>query len=171
MAGPGLDSVQQNSVTTVASKLSFGIYNAPQMGMFIWSCSTEASHWIKTSLRVTCGSYLSLQLPDTFLQNHACQNRRIAFDSAEVLARIAVPHWLLRLAIMTGKHVLIAGSGSGKSRHVGASDNVSTICFLGTLVCASHWFAAIWSNLIPLTYTLYIYPKRLIHTDLVMNPI
>lgn len=81
-AGPGLDSLQEDSVTTVASKLSCGICNAPQMEMFIWSCSTEASHWIKTSLRVTCGFYLSLQLPDSFPQNHACQKRPIA-----VLAR------------------------------------------------------------------------------------
>lgn len=51
--------------------------------------------------------------------------------------RGAIPHWLLRLAVMTGKHVLIAGSGSDKSRHVGASDNVSTICFTGTLVGTS----------------------------------
>lgn len=86
MAGPGLDSVQEDSVTTVASKLSFGICNAPQIEMFIWSCSTEASHWIKTSLRVTCGSYLSLQLPDTFPQHHACQKRPTAVHSAAVLA-------------------------------------------------------------------------------------
>lgn len=83
---PALTALQENPVTTVASKLSFGICNAPQMEMFIWSCSTEASHWIKTSLRVTCGSYLSLQLPDTCPQNRACKNRRIELQSAEVLA-------------------------------------------------------------------------------------
>lgn len=31
---------------------------------------------------------------------------------------VAIPLWLLRLAVMTAKHVLVAGSGSDKSRHV-----------------------------------------------------
>lgn len=157
---PALTALQENSVTTVASKLSFGICNAPQMEMFIWSCSTEASHWIKTSVRVTCGSYLSLQLPDTFPQK-PCMSKPTSRVSLrrDSRPRLAIPHWLPRLAVMTGKHVLIAGSGSDKSRHVGASDSVSTICFMRTLVGTSHWFAAIWSNLIPLSYTPLHSPK------------
>lgn len=54
--------------STITSKLPFSICNVPWMEVFIWSCSTEANHCIKTrtSWRATCRSYLSLQLPDAF---------------------------------------------------------------------------------------------------------
>lgn len=77
--------LEQNSVevsnSTITSKLSFSISNVPWMELFIWSCSTEANHCIKTSSGVTRGSYLPLQLPDTFPQNRTCRKQRIAFHS------------------------------------------------------------------------------------------
>lgn len=85
-AGPRFDTRTQSLVevsnSTITSQLPFNICNVSWIELFIWSCSNEASHCIKiqTSLRVTCRSYLSVQLPDTFPQN-TCQKQRITFHS------------------------------------------------------------------------------------------
>lgn len=94
--------------------------------------------------------------------------------------RGAIPHWLLRLAVMTGNSSMSSLLEVAVTNH-GTSVRLTTSAQFalqghswgprGDLVGTPHSFAAIWSNLIPLTYTLYIYPKRLIHTYLVMNPI
>lgn len=54
------------------------------MELFIWSCSTEANHWIKTSSGVTCRSYPSVQLPDIFPENHTFGKQRFAFSFGDV---------------------------------------------------------------------------------------
>lgn len=158
---------QENSVTRVTSQLSFGICNG--MEMFIWSCFSEASHWIKTSLRVTCGSYLSLQQPDTFLGKRArpkLANRISLRGGSRPASPFLIGSWrwlLWQESVSSLLEVAVTNPDM--------SDSVSTICFIGTLVGTSHWFDAFWSDLIPLTYTLYIHPKHLIHTYLIINPI
>lgn len=91
------------SNSTITSELSFRICNVPWMELFIWSCSTEANHCIKTSSRVTCGSYLSLQLPDTFPPNHTCRKQRITFHSGVSSSHVVIPYWLQRLVVVTAR--------------------------------------------------------------------
>lgn len=64
--------------STITSELPFSISDVTWMELFIWSCSTEASHCIETSTRATCGSYLSLRLPD---MSRTCRKQRITFHS------------------------------------------------------------------------------------------
>lgn len=88
-AGPhfntGITELSESN-STVTFKLLFSICNAPWMELFIWSCSAEASHCIKTGSRVTRGSYLSLSFPDMFpLKPCTSWKQRITFHSRGIL--------------------------------------------------------------------------------------
>lgn len=143
------------------------------MELFIWSCSTGANHWIKTRSRVTCGFYLSLQLPDTYSpppkKKHThVENSESHFTPGVFSSRVVISHWPPKPAVMTAKHIIVAGDDTDKLLHVSASESISTIymhkhasiCFpsvAGTLFGYVFCFIALaWSLYLQLKHVFQI---------------
>lgn len=107
-------------------------------------------------------------------KNTRVKNSESRFTVEGFYSCVVVPHWLPRLAVMTAKHILIAGSGTDKWWHVmwqrqhnsHTRTQTHIQCF-SNIVGTCYWFDSIWSLLIPPTCTLCTHLKHLIHIYLV----